>query len=343
MSRPAEVWALVADQYAVKLIALTERLLPVVTALERADVDDATMQRYYQIDHLGAQARRLARDLRVLAGVSEGELGGEDAPLLEVLRWAASSVEQYTRLRITVGCERAVAAHAADDLASLFAALLDNATRLSPSTVQVNAWLEHGGNVTVRIDDYGIRFPPARLEALNKALAGPVPPLDEVAGQHTGFPVVHRVAHKLGVNVRLYDRAPQAEGPPPGTTTVVTIPRHLLRLVPAAIPAPAAHTGGPSGRDTRRHDRPVAAPSPQPDALRAAPAASAGRTAGGLPIRVPGSLMSSQPAAGLHPPLEDPVAGARAFFADLAALDATGEATPPPQTDPDHGKQCDDA
>jgi hypothetical protein len=328
----------VADQFAVRLIGLTERLLPVVTALERANVDDATMQRYYQIDHLGAQARRIARDLRILAGVSEGELGGEDAPLLEILRWAASSVEQYTRLRITVSCERAVSAHATDDLASLFAALLDNATRFSPATVKVSAWLGYDGNITVRIDDYGIRIPPAKLAAVNHALAGPVPSLDKHAGEHTGFPVVHRVAHKHGINVQLYDREPQPECSPPGTTTVVTIPRHLLRLLPAAIPAAAAR---PSDHDERGHDRPVVAPTVRPDAPRAMPAASAGRTAGGLPIRVPGSLMDSQPAASLRPPPEDPVAGARAFFDDLAAMDTTGEATspPPPSDDPNHGKQ----
>ena len=233
------VWPPVADQFAVRLIGLTERLLPIVTDLERANVDDATMQRYYQIDHIGAQARRLARDLRILAGVSEGEIWGEDASLLEVLRWAASSVEQYTRVEISPGPEFAVAAHASDDVASLLAALLENATRFSPSTVRVSAQLGYDHSVTVRIDDDGIRFSSADLAGLNWALSGPVPPLDERTGKHTGFPVMHRVARKYGIRIELYDREPWGESTPAGTVAIATIPPHLLRRPPATVPVRA--------------------------------------------------------------------------------------------------------
>jgi hypothetical protein len=328
------VWPPVADQFAVRLIGLTERLLPIVTDLERANVDDATMQRYYQIDHIGAQARRLARDLRILAGVSEGEIWGEDASLLEVLRWAASSVEQYTRVEISPGPEFAVAAHASDDVASLLAALLENATRFSPSTVRVSAQLGYDHSVTVRIDDDGIRFSSADLAGLNWALSGPVPPLDERTGKHTGFPVMHRVARKYGIRIELYDREPWGESTPAGTVAIATIPPHLLRRPPATVPV-RAHlpqtAAVPPGPHVRAQDRPP---------VRSTPAPSAGRTAGGLPIRVPGSLSATGLPAPTRTPLEDPVAGARAFFEDLTAFDG-GDATrqPPPSGDSDHGKQ----
>lgn len=343
---PADVvWPPVADQFALRLIGLTERLLPIVNDLESADVDEATMQRYYQIDHIGAQARRLARELRILAGVSEGEIGGEDASLLDVIRWAASSVEQYTRLTIRPGPAIAVAAHASDDVAALLAALLDNATRFSPSNVRVSSHEMHDRSVIVRIEDDGFRFAPDHLAALNRALSGPVPPIDERTGQHTGFPVVHRVVHKHGIGVRLHDREPWGESTSAGTIALATIPPHLLRRVPTAVsaaaPAPRSARVPPllpaGGQDGTA---PAAYAEPDRPPATGTPASSEGRTAGGLPIRVRGSLTQARRPLPDRTSPEDPAAGARAFFEDLTAFgggDATGH--PPPSGESDHGKQ----
>lgn len=339
------VWPPVADQFALRLIGLTERLLPIVNDLESTDVDETTMQCYYQIDHIGAQARRLARELRILAGVSEGEIGGEDASLLEVIRWAASSVEQYTRLTIRPGPEIAVAAHASDDVAALLAALLDNATRFSPSNVRVSSHEMYGHSVIVRIEDDGFRFDPEHLGALNRALAGPVPPIDERTGQHTGFPVVHRVAHRHGIGVQLQDREPWGESTPAGTIALVTLPPHLLRRLPTAVSAAAPSPRSasvPPLLPARGQDgtAPLASAGPDRPPATGTPAASEGRTAGGLPIRVRGSLTQTRRPLPDRTSREDPAAGARAFLEDLTAFGGGDVTGPPPHSGgSDHGKQ----
>src|ERR1700741_2694370 len=97
------------------------------------------------------------------------------------------------------------------------AALLDNATRYSPGPVTVSAHLTGDGSVLFRVEDTGIGMEPATVASINAMLGGPVREIDERTGLRTGFPVVHRIARKHQIGVRL----PPRPRPRPGANSGV--------------------------------------------------------------------------------------------------------------------------
>ncbi|MQA94707.1 MAG: hypothetical protein GEV11_08655 [Streptosporangiales bacterium] len=268
---PSGAWAGIADQFALQLLVLAEHLRPALDRLEKDEDDADRLHRLYQVDHAVTRMRRAARDLRVLAGGRNEEMAGYTSSLVDVIRVAESSIERYTQISIGTVTDLAVPAYAADDVASLLAALLDNATKYSPTTVTVSAHLTHDGSVMIRIEDAGIGIATDHLATLNSVLAGPVPEVDEYTGKHTGFPVVHRLAAKHGIGVRLAVR----QSPGPGTTGTIAmavIPPALLcevpqstqpALAPAGSYGPGDHDTGPSARLTVAQ-LPNAAPAAEP-------------------------------------------------------------------------------
>ncbi len=228
-TRPGGPWPELCDQFGLQLLVLAEQLRTSLDELEADEADPERLQRLYQVDHAVTRMRRACRDLRTLSGRAEEELAGFTTSLLDVIRMALSGIERYTQVSVGQVTDLAVLGYAADDIGELMAALLDNATRYSPGTVTVSAHPLEDGSVLFRIEDNGIGIAADQAAALNEALAGPVPEVDERTGRHTGFPVVHRVARKHSVGVRLAAR-PQ---PASGTTALVTIPPHLLCAVPA--------------------------------------------------------------------------------------------------------------
>jgi hypothetical protein len=222
------------------------------------------------------------------------------------------------------------------------AALLDNATRYSPGTVTVSVHLLDDGSVMFRIEDTGIGMGADQVAALNAAFAGPVPDVDERTGRHTGFPVVHRIARKHLIGVRLAAR-PQ---PSSGTVAMVTLPPHLLCEVPAeearrrpapATASPAQPTPRPSvvadlprGEPTRPHQTQQWEPAELPD--RDQP-----RPAGELPRRERASLRGDEPRPQPQEPASIPTpeqqAAARRAFADELSAFSLGAAEPPDSAD----------
>jgi hypothetical protein len=132
---------------------------------------------------------------------------------------------------VTIGpvTELAVLGYAADDLATLMAALLDNATRYSPGMVTVSCHLLEDGGVMFRIEDTGLGIAREKVPRLNAAFAGPVPDVNESTARHTGFPVVHRIARKHSIGVRFASR----RSPGTGTLAMVTVPPQLLCAITA--------------------------------------------------------------------------------------------------------------
>jgi len=164
---------------------------------------------------------------------------------------AASAIERYAQVSVGRVTELAVLGYAADDVGALMSALLDDATRFSPGTVTVSSHLLRDGGVTYRVEDTGAGIGTGQLAALNSALAGPVPAVDERTGRRTGFPVVHRIAVKHPISVRLASRP----APGSGTVAMVTIPAHLLCELTAedVQPRPEAATAcGRRGRPALR-------------------------------------------------------------------------------------------
>jgi hypothetical protein len=322
-------WPDICDQFGLHLLVLAEQLRASLDELEADEDDPERLRRLYQVDHAVTRMRRASRDLRTLAGRSEEELAGFTTSLLDIIRMAASGIERYTQVTVGRVTDLAVLGFAADDIGSLMSSLLDNATRYSPGTVTVSAHLLDDGSVMFRVEDTGIGIGADQVAALNAAFAGPVPDVDERTGRHTGFPVVHRIARKHSVGVRIAARPL----PSSGTVVMVTVPPHLLCEVPPeeAPRRPGTGQGQPSPSATRTaavtdlaRAEPARPPSPQwePPGL---PDRDQARQPGDLPRRERASLRgdelrpkSAEPAAVRTP--EQQAAARRAFAEELSAF-----------------------
>jgi hypothetical protein len=332
-------WAEVCEQFAFRLLVLTEQMRPALDGLESSEEDPDRLAQLYQLDHGITRMRRVARDLGILSGRASDEIAGHTTALLDVIRMAASAIEHYSRVSIGPVAELAVLAYAADDVASLLAALADNGTRYSPAQVTVSAHLLADGAVMLRVEDEGLGIEPAWLPALNTAMADPVPPAGMINGRHTGFAVIHRLASRHGLRVYLARREPPPRVPAAGvsgTIAMVLIPPALLCEIPP--PEPPA-----SNRHARQHAV-VTRPEADPQAVR--PAAPAGPVPAAvtpedqptlgpgdaLPRREPQSIRTpSRPAPAAAGPGEgqDHVAAGFAFAVDLQAF-STGQGTAGP-------------
>jgi hypothetical protein len=260
------------------MLVLAEQLRATLNVLEDGEGDAERLRRLYQVDHAVTRMRLASRQLVMLAGQNEDRVAGFTTSVLDVIRMASSAIEWYPQVAIGTVAELAVPGYAADDVATLMSALLDNATRYSPGMVTVSCHLlEHGG-VMFRIEDTGLGMARDQVARLNLALAGAVPDVNESTARHTGFPVVHRIARKHSIGVRFASRRP----PGTGTLAMVTLPPQLLCAIPAqdrlhrpAATEPSAPqaTAASAAPDLPRREWTalVEAASPQPAPPDAAP------------------------------------------------------------------------
>jgi hypothetical protein len=337
-----DAWADVCEQTAWRLLVLTEQMRPALDSLETGEEDPDRLARMYRVDHGVTQMRRVARDLRVLAGRGGEEIAGHTTSLLDVIRMAASAIEHYGRVSVGPVAELAVVAYAADDIASLLAALADNATRYSPAQVTVGAHLLADGSVMLRVEDAGMGIEPRWLLALNSALDGPAPGVGLFNGRHTGFTVVHRLARRHGLRVQLAGRQPPmpgAVGGASGMIAMLVIPAALLCEIPDELPPVQAHAGGRSAPAVPAQLRARYSPVHADPVQVAVP--PQGRPDGGnvetLPRREPGSIRTpvrgSRATPGKATPgkaTQNPLEEGFAFAADLRAFSTalgTGQQT----------------
>jgi hypothetical protein len=332
-----DAWAEVCEQVAWRLLVLTEQMRPALDELEGSEQDPDRLAQLYQVDHGITRMRRVARDLRILADRGGEDIAGYTTSLLDIIRMAASAIEHYGRVLIGPVAELAVVAYAADDMASLLAALADNATRYSPSTVTVSAHLLADGSVMIRVEDAGLGIKLGWLAALNNRLAGPMPQA-EVAGRHTGFAVVHRLARRHGLWVQLARRNPPAQGGGgrvTGTVAMLGIPPALLCEIPdqpLAAMERAWRLASPAEPQlaripARTRPDPIVPP-------RGSPCQGA---ASQLPRRQPGSVRTPahrEPVATEQLVAPSPAAGGLAFAAELQAFSAAEAIGSPPGDEP---------
>jgi Histidine kinase-, DNA gyrase B-, and HSP90-like ATPase len=339
-------WPEVCEQFSLRLLALAEQLRIPLDELEANEADPERLQRLYRIDHAATRMRSVSLGLRTLAGRADGELGGPATSLLDVIRMALSAIERYAQVSIAKITDLAVLGYVADDVAMLMAALLDNATRYSPGLVTVSAHLARDGCVLLRVEDTGIGMGPETVASINAALGGPVPEVEQRTGLRTGFPVVHRIARRHQIGVRLATRP----APASGTIAMVTLPVQLLCEIPdlvfggpVPIAAPRAPAGGGTVTPGAAWGRPTATERPGPsrgpgwarsateaERLPAGPA-----PAGGLPRRERASLRGesrrrgTRGGAGSEPPpalsAEAQAAARRTFADDITAFSQSSQ------------------
>ncbi|HEY9370509.1 nitrate- and nitrite sensing domain-containing protein [Streptomyces sp.] len=200
--------------------SLIEGQLTLITDLENNEADPDQLENLFKLDHLATRMRRNGENLLVLAGEEPGRRWDQPVPLVDVMRAAASEVEQYERIELAGVPDAEIHGQAVTDLVHLLAELLENATTFSsPQTkVRVTATRLPDGRVMVEIHDKGIGLTAEDFADINHKLANP-PTVDAAVSQRMGLFVVGRLADRHGVRVQLRPSGEQA-----GTTSLVMLP-----------------------------------------------------------------------------------------------------------------------
>ncbi|MFL5998595.1 MAG: nitrate- and nitrite sensing domain-containing protein [Streptomyces sp.] len=200
--------------------SLIERQLALITGLEDKEADPDQLENLFRLDHLATRVRRNGENLLVLGGETPAQQWDQPLPLVDVVRAAASEVEQYERVELSGVPEAQIHGRAVTDLVHLLAELLENATTFSSphSNVLVTAARLPDGRIMVEIHDRGIGLPPEEMADINHHLAEP-PTVDVAISQRMGLYVVARLADRHGIRVQL---RPHEEGQ--GTTALAMLP-----------------------------------------------------------------------------------------------------------------------
>jgi signal transduction histidine kinase len=278
--------------------SLLHRQLALLDAMERRATEPEELEDLFRIDHLTTRMRRHSEGLIILSGESPARGWRHPVPFIDVLRAAVAEVEDYQRIRVTVGTSAALIGPAVADVIHMIAELAENAAIYSPPNAPVRV---HGDVVgrgfAVEIEDRGLGIGEAKMAEINANLAHP-PPFDLSGSEQLGLFVAGQLAKRHDIRITL-----QAS-PFGGTTAIVLIPTALVvgeGSYSARVPAVAA-----GERPIRLPSRPavlaqgsVAAAStlPRPSALmppgepggpEAFPAA-AGLPEAGSPADLPGA------------------------------------------------------
>ncbi|MEU9026866.1 nitrate- and nitrite sensing domain-containing protein [Streptomyces sp. NPDC048383] len=220
---------------------LIQRQLSLISELESREADPDQLSSLFKLDHLATRMRRNGENLLVLAGEEPGRRWTRPVPLVDVLRAAASEVEQYERIELSSVPGTDVAGRVVNDLVHLLAELLENATSFSsPQTkVKVTGHALPDGRVLVEIHDTGIGLSPEDLAAINERLAAP-PTVDVSVSRRMGLFVVGRLSLRHGIRIQL---RPSDSG---GTTALVMLPVDVAQG--GKKPAPMPGQGGPGSQ-----------------------------------------------------------------------------------------------
>ncbi|MFD7656149.1 nitrate- and nitrite sensing domain-containing protein [Actinosynnema sp. NPDC059797] len=250
---------------------LVERQLKLMEELERQEENPEQLANLFKLDNLATRMRRNNENLMVLSGSDVARRFTRPVPLGDVLRAAASEIEQYQRVVVQTTPSVEVVGYAAGDLVRLVAELLDNATTFSPPRTQVvvGGRARPGGGVLVDVVDQGVGMSEEDLAQANRRIELAA---DEDSGELTvsrqlGLYVIGRLAGRHGIEVVLREQGD-------GLRAVVALPAELVRAVGAAPGRPAPAHAVP------RQEVP-------------APALPAnGKHVAGMPQRLPGLGMS---------------------------------------------------
>ncbi|MFE9778143.1 nitrate- and nitrite sensing domain-containing protein [Streptomyces sp. NPDC005775] len=259
---------------------LIQRQLSLISELESREADPDQLSSLFKLDHLATRMRRNGENLLVLAGEEPGRRWTRPVPLVDVLRAAASEVEQYERIELAAVPATEVAGRVVNDLVHLLAELLENATSFSsPQTkVRVTGHALPDGRVLVEIHDTGIGLSPEDLAAINERLASP-PTVDVSVSRRMGLFVVGRLSLRHGIRIQL---RPSDSG---GTTALVMLPVDVAqgnkqpapKQAPGQQPAPGGLLAGNNAPRTGLESSPSAPGGPLP----AGPGAARGQVGAG--------------------------------------------------------------
>ena len=222
--------------------SLVDQQLALIDELERHEDDPQLLDALFKLDHLAAQMRRTGTNLLVLSGAKLHREQSESVPVADVIKAAASQVEDYQRVVTATVTDSSVVGAVAGDVVHLVAELIDNALRYSPPGSEVRVSAVHTGarGLVIDVSDSGLGMTEGDLRMANMRLesGGEVTPY---TARHMGLFVVGRLAQQHGVVVRL--RSSVAGEPQSGMTVGVFIPAELIDRpgVPGWPPPEAPH------------------------------------------------------------------------------------------------------
>ena len=182
---------------------LLHRQLALLDAMERRATDPEELEELFRVDHLATRMRRHAEDLVILAGSTPGRGWRTPVPIADVLRAAASEVEEYARINVAVPPNLSLVGRAVNDVVHLLAELLENATMFSPpgSPVTLTAYVVPNG-LAIEVEDRGLGMSAESMEEANARLAVP-PDFDPANSSRLGLFVVAKLAARQNIRVGL--------------------------------------------------------------------------------------------------------------------------------------------
>ncbi|WP_326576998.1 nitrate- and nitrite sensing domain-containing protein [Streptomyces sp. NBC_00481] len=256
---------------------LIQRQLSLISELESREADPDQLSSLFKLDHLATRMRRNGENLLVLAGEEPGRRWTRPVPLVDVLRAAASEVEQYERIELSSVPTTEVAGRVVNDLVHLLAELLENATSFSsPQTkVKVTGHALPDGRVLIEIHDTGIGLSPEDLAAINERLASP-PTVDVSVSRRMGLFVVGRLSQRHGIRIQL---RPSDSG---GTTALVMLPVDVAQGNKKPTPGKPGQGGPSTGGPAAAQAAAGAAAARRQAGNQSGPPLGGGPSAGGL-------------------------------------------------------------
>jgi signal transduction histidine kinase len=333
-------------------VPLIDRLSRMIDSLELTEDDPDRLSDLFSMDHLVTRMRRNSENLLVLAGEEPVRKWSEPVPLTDVVRAAASEIEQYGRVLLEIQPGIVVSGQAAADVVHLLAEIIENATTFSPDQAPVRVFGQEvtSGGVMLEVTDRGIGISPGRLSDINWRLENP-PLIDVSVSQHMGLFAVSRLAARSGVRIRLRAATPQ------GLSALVWLPATLAgRETPgdaeersrrlAGGPSPAAlrpggrrarGSAGQAGAGNRRASNWFRARRPSearaPDSVPAAAPAAAPVSVPAAPIGVSAASITAPIPAMPSPAVPSPVMSA----SGLPSRQASSPGPRPGGGGPGHG------
>ena len=218
--------------------SLLDRQIDFIDQLESREENPDQLENLFRLDHLATRMRRNAESLLVLAGAEPTRRRGRPVELADVVRVAMGEIEDFSRINLVAIDSATVAGSVAVDLAHLLSELMENATQFSPPDTDVEVVGQHGGDGSYQITltDHGIGMSIEQITTANATLAEP-PLIGLELSRSLGFTVVSRLAHRLGVAVRLN------AGGEGGVVAAVTIPPEMVGLADGSAAADQPGSG----------------------------------------------------------------------------------------------------
>jgi signal transduction histidine kinase len=186
--------------------SLAERQIRLIDSLEQGEQDAGRRGSLLRMDRIAARMHRSSQNLLILAGHELTTGWNQPVALADVIRSAASEVEDSERVYLTAQpADIAVRGPVVNDLVHLLAELIENATSFSAADMQVDisGQVLATGGALIEITDRGIGMATKEMAHANWQLENPSA-ADTNIPRWMGLFVVARLAARHGLRVRLH-------------------------------------------------------------------------------------------------------------------------------------------